>query len=62
MFYESGGDKAVNRCFFLCDCNLDWYKTPEMCDKVVSKDLSWTVYCPDKYMLKECVLKLLMIL
>ena len=40
MFYESGGDKAVNRCFFVCDCNLDWYKTPEMCDKVVSKDLS----------------------
>ena len=35
---------------------------PEMCHKVVSKDLSWTVYCPDKYMLKECVLKLLMIL
>ena len=29
-------DKAVNRCFFVFHSIPDWYKTQEMCDRVVS--------------------------
>ena len=54
-------DKAVNRCFFVFDSVSDWYKTQEMCDRVVSEDPFLIVYCPHKNKLKECVMKLLMI-
>ena len=41
--------KAIDRCFFVFDSIPDQYKTPEMCDRVVSKDPSLIIYCPDKY-------------
>ena len=31
-------DIAVNRCDFVFDYIPDWYKTQEMCDRVVSED------------------------
>ena len=31
-------DIAVNRCAFVFDSIPDWYKTQEMCDRVVSED------------------------
>ena len=31
------------------DTNPDWYKTQEMCDRVVSEDPFLIAYCPDKY-------------
>ena len=35
--------------FFVFEYIPNWYKTPEMCEKVVSEDLFLIVYCPDKY-------------
>ena len=35
--------------FFVFDSITDWYKTREMCDRVVSEDLALIVYCPEKY-------------
>ena len=35
--------------FFVFDSIPDWYKTREMCDRVVSENLASIVYCPDKY-------------
>ena len=55
-------NKTVDICFFVFDSIPDWYKTQEMCDRVVSEDPFLTVYCPDKYKPKECAIKLLMIL
>ena len=31
-------DKAVNICFFAFNFIPGWYKTQEMCDRVVSED------------------------
>ena len=42
-----------NRCFFVFDSILDWYKTQEMCDRVVSEDPFIFVYCPDKYVIQK---------
>ena len=43
-------DKAVNRRFFVLVCGSfpDWYKTQEMCHRVVSEDSFSTVYFPDR--------------
>ena len=35
--------------FFLFDSIPDQYKTQEMCDRVVSGNPFFIVYCPDKY-------------
>ena len=32
---------------------LKGHKTQEMCDTIVSEDLVWIVYCPDKYKTKR---------
>ena len=42
-------DKAVNMCFFIFDSISDWYKTQQMCERIVSEDPFLIVYCPDKY-------------
>ena len=31
-------NKGVNGCFFVFDSTPDWYKTQEMCDRIVSED------------------------
>ena len=54
-------DKAVNRCFLAFIYVPDWYKSQEICDSVVSEDPFMLVY-PINIKLKECVMKLLMIL
>ena len=41
-------DKPV-RIRFVFDSIHAWYKTQEMCDRVVSEDHSLIVYSPDKY-------------
>ena len=41
-------DKPV-RIHFVFDSIHAWYKTQEMCDRVVSQDPSLIVYSPDKY-------------
>ena len=38
-------DIAVSRCFFEFDSIPDWYKTQEMCDRLVSEDSFLIVYC-----------------
>ena len=35
--------------FFVFDSIPDWYKTQEICDRVVSEDPFLIVYFPDKY-------------
>ena len=35
--------------FFVFNSIPNWYKTQEMCGRVVSEDLFLIVYCPDKY-------------
>ena len=41
-------DKAVNNFFCIFDSILDWDKTQEMCEKVVSKDSFSIRYVPDQ--------------
>ena len=43
-------DKAVNRRFFVLVCGSipDWYKTQEICHRVVTEDSFSTVYFPDR--------------
>ena len=55
-------NKAVNRCFFVFDFIPDWYKTQEMCASVVSEDPFLIVQVLINIKLKECVMKLLLIL
>ena len=40
--------KGVDTCHFVFDSVLDWCKTQEMCDKVISEDRFMLKYCPDK--------------
>ena len=35
--------------FLVFDSIPDWYKTQEMCDRVVSENYFLILYCPDKY-------------
>ena len=35
--------------FFVSDYITNWYKTQEICDRVISADSSLIVYCLDKY-------------
>ena len=35
--------------FFVFDSIPDWYKTQEMCDRVISKESFLIMLCPDKY-------------
>ena len=44
-------DKVVNICFLYSI--PDWYKTQNMCDRVVSEDPYLIVYCPNKYVTQE---------
>ena len=41
-------DKAVNMYFLAFIHILDWYKTQEMCDRAISKDLFLLADCPDR--------------
>ena len=41
-------DEAVNICFLAFIHILDWYKTKEMCDRAISKDLAILVDSPDR--------------
>ena len=44
--------------FFVFASILDWYKTQEICDRVISEDPFLTGYCPDKYKTQRiCALK-----
>ena len=43
------GDKVVNTYFFVFDSIPDWYKTQEICDRVIMEDHFLIVYCLDKY-------------
>ena len=38
---------------FLFDSIPDWYKPQEMRDRVISKDPSLIVFCPDEYITKK---------
>ena len=53
--------KPLDRYYFALVYVADWYKTQEMCDRYVSEDPFLILYCPDKFKLKQCVMKLLMI-
>ena len=53
--------KAVYRYFLVFDSIPDQCKTQEICDIVVCF-VFLKVYCPYKYVLKNCVMKLLMVL
>ena len=41
-------DKTVGKCFFVFVFIPDWYKTPVMCERVVSEDYFLIVYCINK--------------
>ena len=41
--------KAVDTCPFVFTCVNNWYKTQEMCDKIVSGDLFMLKYFLDRY-------------
>ena len=41
--------KQLIDVFFVFDSIPDWYKTQEMCDRVISEDHFVIVYCPNKY-------------
>ena len=55
--------KPLIDVFCICIFIPDWYKTQEMYYRVVVNDPFLVVYCPSIYIkLKECVMKLLMII
>ena len=53
--------KLLISVLFVFSSNLDWYKTQEMCDSVVSEDPFIWMYCPINLKFKKYVMKLLMI-
>ena len=54
-------DKSVNKCSLAFIYFPDQHKTQEMYDRNVSKDTFSKFHRPDRIELKECVMKLLMI-
>ena len=46
--------KQLIDVFFVFDSIPDWYKTQEMCDRVVSEDLFLIKHCPDKETQRMC--------
>ena len=45
--------KHLIDAFFVFDSILDQYKTQEICNRVVSEDPFFIVYCPDKYITQK---------
>ena len=41
--------QQLTDAFSVIDSIADQYKNQEMCDRVVSEDPFFIVYCPDKY-------------